>query len=318
MNQRKKQLSWAQLKAGVVVTAALAVLLLVVLFSGGIEGLFAPHAEVKFRLQDVQGLRAGAPVWLLGVEVGTVENIDLTRQGSVVTLSIRKSALKYVHNNAHATVATMGLLGDKFVEIWPGDPRAEAVEAGAFIEGRSGTELGDVVATSVRSIEQVEDFIGTLDSMIAKIDQGKGSLSMLINDSALYVKAVQMTRSALEYVRHVQRAQGTLQRLVEDPALYAQMKSAAAGVDAMMAQINRGPGTLHRLIEDPALYNDLAIAASGLASLARSFDNGGGAAGTLLRDEQFATALEQTVFNIRDLTKDMKERPGRYFKFELF
>ena len=98
-----------------------------VFFAGNIEELFVKKVELKANFRDVGGLRKGAPVWLFGTEIGAVRGIDLNpTYGTVVTMSINRSALPYIRKDSNASVLTMGLLGDKYVEISAGSPNGGA------------------------------------------------------------------------------------------------------------------------------------------------------------------------------------------------
>ena len=57
MYNHKKALNWAQLKVGIVVTTALLVLFITVLFAGNIGELFAPKTKIHATFKDVKGLR---------------------------------------------------------------------------------------------------------------------------------------------------------------------------------------------------------------------------------------------------------------------
>src|SRR4030043_1969366 len=113
----KKQFLWSKLKVGLVVTLALFTLFITVFFASSIENLLSPKVELKAQIQNVKGLRKGAPVWVSGIEVGSVKNISLdTGYGTIVTLSINKDAMEFLRKDSEATIMTMGLLGDKYIE----------------------------------------------------------------------------------------------------------------------------------------------------------------------------------------------------------
>ena len=123
----KKQLQWSKLKVGSVITLALLILLVTVFFAGNIEELFLKKVELKTHFKDVKGLRRGAPVWVFGTEVGSVREIDLDpNYGTIVTMKMNKSALPFIKEDSTAGILTMGLLGDKYIEIGTGSPEAEA------------------------------------------------------------------------------------------------------------------------------------------------------------------------------------------------
>ncbi len=131
MADTKKQLRWSRLKVGSVITLALLILLVTVFFAGNLEEFFSKKIDLKTHFGDVKGLRRGAPVWVFGTEVGSVREIDLDpAYGTMVTMRINKSALPFIKEDAKASILTMGLLGDKYVEISGGSPAAGPIRPG--------------------------------------------------------------------------------------------------------------------------------------------------------------------------------------------
>ncbi|MEJ2696176.1 MAG: MlaD family protein [Candidatus Sulfobium sp.] len=183
----KKQLKWSKLRAGLVITLALLLLFFTVFFAGSIDKIFSPTAQIKASINDVRGLRDGAPVWISGVEVGSVTNIALNREGgTVVTMSVRRSDLKFVRSDSVASVLTLGLLGDKYIELSPGSPQSPLVHPGQTIEGTSPIEIKDIMETGAMSIQKMNDFIEKLGRLLTKVETSKGTLAKFLEDPALY------------------------------------------------------------------------------------------------------------------------------------
>ena len=349
----KKQFLWSKLKVGLVITIALCVLFITVFFAGGIENLLSPKVQIKAQVRNVKGLREGAPVWVSGVEVGSVKSINLDPiYGTMVTLSINKKALDFLRKDSEASILTMGLLGDKYVELNSGSPGAQPLKPGDMIKGTAVLELKDVMETSVSSIKKMSDFINKLDDLVTKIEEGQGTFSkfltdpaiydnlrdisktmsvilndirngrgtikMLLQDPSLYEKLVSATSSLEELSRKIKDSPGTLNKLIEDPSLYNRMLAATSSVEEFALILNQKQGTLRRLAEDPALYENLNKASQQLSSILEKIEAGKGIAGDLITDEKLASDLENTIADIRELTKDMKANPKKYFKFSLF
>ncbi|MCL6495500.1 MAG: MlaD family protein, partial [Ignavibacterium sp.] len=97
MFDRKKQLKWASLKVGIVITVTLLIIFFVIVFSGCIQGLFKQRTSLNIYITDVKGLRKGAPVRVAGVDIGAVQEIKLSKEhGTVVKVSIDKDVLNYL------------------------------------------------------------------------------------------------------------------------------------------------------------------------------------------------------------------------------
>lgn len=326
MFDMKKQLMWSKLKVGAVITLALITLFFTMFFAGGIDNLLSPKINVKAQMQDVKGLREGSPVWLSGIEIGSVKAIHLHPEfGTVITLSVKKSAMKYVKKDSHASVLTMGLLGDKYVELSAGTPQTGAIQAGDMIAGAAQLDLKDAMEVGTVSIQRMSDFIKKLDNLLTKIEKGEGSLSKLLIDPALYDNLADATKSLSLGLKDLRHAQGTLKLLVEDPSLYNNLLAASSSLEGLSRKMNESSGTLKKMIEDPALYNKLLATTVSLEESSAKFnsvlekvDRGDGVAGTLMNDKEMARELKDTVTELRQLVKDIKTDPKKYFKFSVF
>ncbi|MDO5575975.1 MAG: MCE family protein, partial [Fibrobacter sp.] len=124
MYELQKKFRLSSLKISIVVTIALVILFMAIFFAGNISSLFASKVELFAQIPDVQGLREGAPVWLHGVEIGNVQNIELSNDGALITVSINSKYQENIRQNADMQIMTMGILGDKFVRISSGTPAA--------------------------------------------------------------------------------------------------------------------------------------------------------------------------------------------------
>ncbi len=96
------------------------------------------------------------------------------------------------------------------------------------------------------------------------------------------------------------------------------MLSATSSVEEFSIVLNQREGTLRRLAEDPELYENLNKASQQLSSILEKVEAGEGIASDLISDKKLSSDLKSTVTEIRELTKDMKENPKKYFKFSLF
>jgi phospholipid/cholesterol/gamma-HCH transport system substrate-binding protein len=319
MFDMQKQLRWSKLRVGLVITLALLTLFITVFFAGNIEDILAPKVELKAQIQDAKGLRKGAPVWISGTEVGAVNRIELNpAYGTIVTISVKESALPFIRKDSQATVLTMGLLGDKYIELTIGSSQAGQVSPGEMLKGATQIELQDVVETSARSIEKMTEFVKRLDSLAEKIEKGGGTIGRLVNDPAIYDNLRDTTKTLSQVLEDIKKSQGTLKKLLEDPALYNKMLSASSSLEDFSKTLNQSSGTLKKLAEDPQLYDNLNKATQKLSSILEKVDKGEGVAGALLKDEELVRELKETIRELKELTKDIKEHPKKYFKFSLF
>src|SRR6202043_1605437 len=108
---QNKQVTWTELRVGLFVLAATALLVVVIFYVTGPSAL-GPKYRLHTFLPEVDGLTVGAPVRVDGVEVGNVEKIVIAKPKSgeqpvkdkniEVDLRIQKSAQEYIRADSAA------------------------------------------------------------------------------------------------------------------------------------------------------------------------------------------------------------------------
>jgi phospholipid/cholesterol/gamma-HCH transport system substrate-binding protein len=326
MFDMKKQLLWSKLRVGVVISIALVLLLLTVFFAGGIGDLFVPKVVIRAEIKDVKGLRQGAPVWVSGIEIGFVKNISLHSQyGTLVTMSIKESTLPYIRNDSYANVITQGLLGDKYIELTGGTIEAGQMKAGSIIKGAAQLEVKDLVEASSTSMAKVSEFVNKVDMMLEHFEKSEGTVAKLLKDPALYYNLKQSSTTLLAILKEFKESEGSAKMFIKDPSVYNNMLAASSSLEKFSRTINEGNGTLKKLAESPEVYDNLNSASQKLDTLLSEIDSGEGTAGVLVKDKEFAAQLKETVtglsevvLELKELTKDVKAHPYKYFKFSIF
>ncbi len=294
MYEYQKKITWSSLKTGIVITIALAILFGTVFFSGNLSSLFTSKFDLVTRISNVQGLRTGAPVWLFGVEVGVVEKITINSSGTYVRISIQQKYLPNIFKNAHTLVMTMGILGDKFVEVYPGDSSNPQISPGDTISGKINIGFEQLLSLSASIMVQLDTTIGKLETLI----------SSAINP------------------------QGSIGKFISDPSLYNNLNESINSLTKLTRSINYSTGSFSKLIKDTTLYHNLNSVSLEFASLLNQVDQSiqnGSVAGALLNDGTLATDVKETVNSLRsaiesldNILSDIKANPNKYFKFELF
>ena len=107
------------------------------------------YYPVFARFQSVSGLITGAHVELAGVHVGKVESIKLDpkRMVAVVELEIQKGVS--LSDDVIASVKTSGLIGDKYIELAPGNSDQVIKPGGMITETESAVNLESLISKFV-------------------------------------------------------------------------------------------------------------------------------------------------------------------------
>jgi len=104
--------------------------------------------RVVANFDNVSGLTQGAPVEVAGVQVGRVEAIRLTPgDRAAVTLSLKPGL--QLHDDAIASIRTKGIIGDKFINLSPGNSE-KLISAGGTIRDTEGSiDLEELISSYI-------------------------------------------------------------------------------------------------------------------------------------------------------------------------
>jgi len=192
-----------ELKVGIFVFAGLAVLMVFVLLIGDFKNLISAY-KVNFQFNFINGVRAGAPVRFAGVDVGQVKEINLlpspqehTTKIEIVGI-IRKSIKIPV--DSQVWVNTLGILGEKYIDIMPGKNYSEFVAENSTMVGNDPVamhEFGEMAKSIIQkldvSITDIKEVVGSVDKLTKNLDDGitriknkEGTVGKLLYDDQIY------------------------------------------------------------------------------------------------------------------------------------
>ena len=133
-------------RVGVLVVMALVFLSVGVFLIGNKDFLFSSTYRLNAEFQNVAGLNNGAEVRIGGIHQGTVKEIDLPSQPEgklTVVMNLKSETRNIIKKDSRASIKTEGLLGDKYVEISFGSPRAEPIADGGTIASEPQKDMSE-------------------------------------------------------------------------------------------------------------------------------------------------------------------------------
>src|SRR5262249_45834385 len=113
---------------------------------GNKDFLFSSTYRLNAEFQNVAGLNNGAEVRIGGIHQGTVKEIDLPSQPDgklTVVMNLKSETRNIIKKDSRASIKTEGLLGDKYVEISFGSPRAEPIADGGTIASEPQKDMSE-------------------------------------------------------------------------------------------------------------------------------------------------------------------------------
>lgn len=317
--QRSNQIGWAQVRGGIFIFAALLCFVGGVTIMGQKTKMFVSKDKLNVVMDDVAGLKVGAPVWLAGVDTGLVTDVrfaDPKRSNEVsIQMEIDSDALKKIGTDSRITIKTRGLMGEKYVDITPSSRYSEA--APGVLRGTTVAKLDDVVQKAGTTFDKINGIIGN-------IEQGKGTLGKLNRDDTLYTNVARLAVEMKNLMVTINHGEGTLGRLNRDPEPFNKLISILNRADRTLQDIQSSEGTLNKLIYDKSLYNKLTLladksvqAADVVSDLNKKITSKEGTVGLLLNDREFydkgialITRADNSIRSIEEVTSRIRSGDG--------
>jgi phospholipid/cholesterol/gamma-HCH transport system substrate-binding protein len=249
------------IKVGLFVLAGLLFSALVIFLIGDERRFFNSSIRINTTFSDVQGLKAGAPVRMGGIDVGTVKKVGY-KKGSIdntiyVELDIVKDEAARIRKDSIARVAAKGLLGDKMVEITKG-LSPETVPAGGDIRGEEPTDL---LGIAQGMTTKASDALGNISRVTESLaDEGlhrdirgtAASMNKLLND---VTNGEGYPRKFLTDKDEAQRISDTLKNIERASAELTLTLSEVRGV---VTRVKAGPGFAHEMIYGDGPQKEIA------------------------------------------------------------
>ncbi len=257
---------------GIVVAAAIAVVVLGSLWlaRGGLSKGYPLYVKFPWGA----GLKQGQPVWLVGVSVGYVDEVDLHQDGILVTtLRIQKGY--QVPITSKAAVVPNGIFGDMAVALTPSRPEPKSFNPGDTVPvGPSTpgiaqlTSKADSITTSVNAMTTSLEHEMVAGGGIRDLRNTIAATNRMVNEFAAV--AAEQSRQLTATMTALRRATSAVDPAKVDSTLSnfrtasanltemtGQLKETTGKLDAILAKVDSGPGSAAKLINDPGAYNDV-------------------------------------------------------------
>ena len=185
-------------KLGMFVTIGLLLFVMAIYFIGKQKNLFGSTFNITSQFKTVSGLEVGNNVRFSGINIGTVEEIQLINDSSVVVRMVIKDEVReFIKTDARASIGSDGLMGDKVLTISPGVKSTKVIENGGAIASVNGIEMQDLMKSVKKSVDNAAVITDELAIFSHSMNTGNGALARLVRDDKM-ANSVSNTLSNLE------------------------------------------------------------------------------------------------------------------------
>ena len=178
-----------ELKVGVFILIGIAILFLIV-FSIGDINLSKTGYKIKILFGFAAGIGPSAPVRLAGVGVGQIQGIRIIRNELAKTTKAEITAWindgAKIEKDAVVTINTLGLLGEKYLEIFPGTSGSAVLKNNETIAGKDPVPMERIT----ENLAKLSDSINTI---VERLKKGEGTIGKLLTDDSIYKNLEEFT-----------------------------------------------------------------------------------------------------------------------------
>lgn len=335
-----KKVTWKDLRVGLLALSSFTIVVTtIILMGGGQVNLFKETLKYRTFFPEANGLKTGSEVWLAGVEVGEVSVVrfsdpdDIKAVGAIeVELTVEEDVARQIRNDSVASLRTIGLLGDKYVEIQPGTPDAPVLRPGSTIPGISLSTFDELVGVGRTTAQGFNELMVQLRLLAEDINNQEGTLGKIIHDDTIYNNLNATVQRTDRMLDKAENGPGTLGRLMSDPTVYnnlvislqkaqytiTALDSSLLKANDLINMLQNSEGTIGKLTNDPEMYDQMKHTLDRLDGLIQSVERGEGSLGKLVKNETTVQELEGLIIDMRTLIRDVRENPEKYIKVSVF
>jgi phospholipid/cholesterol/gamma-HCH transport system substrate-binding protein len=234
---------------------------------------------VDAHFKDVAGLDDKSAVRIAGVRIGKVDGITLRPDGTAVIHLALDPGVE-LREGASAQIRSLGMLGDKYVELQPGAPGAPRLAQGALLEGVSSTgfddltkmatdigkdlkELSSALAGSLggkqgeEKLNRIVDNVGALaEALREMVEQNRGNIDTTLANLKEFSNQMRETLARMDRILEENRA-NLKSTVTNADEISEKLKTTADNLNSITGKIDTGQGTIGKLLNDDETHKNL-------------------------------------------------------------
>jgi phospholipid/cholesterol/gamma-HCH transport system substrate-binding protein len=312
---QRKQITFAQLRVGILVLTGLLVFAAGVFFISGRGGFFTRKYTLRTYFSGAAGLREGSQVRIAGIPVGVVQRIrisdsDKPDRAVEVVMRIPVDFQQQIRDDSDARLATAGLLGEAFVDISRGTLSHPVVPNGGEVNSTEEADIKRIVQNTNDVISNLRVLSSKLNEITGQVQAGQGTMGKFIYDQALYNRLNQMSEDLQRVMARLEQGEGTIGKLMQDETLYQRTVASIDRLNQVLDDVQHGKGTLAKFINDPTVYNDVHQLVTRANLMVDNVNAGKGTLGKFATDPELYNRMNETFDRMNIIATRIEQGQG--------
>lgn len=251
------------IKLGFFILLGLAFFLFIIFYIGSQQNLFTNTFQISAVFSNVSGLQNGNAVRFSGIEVGTVNEIEIIDVDKVrVDMTIESDVQDFIKKDSEVSIGSEGLVGNKVITISAGTPASPSVASGDVLKSVQPIEYTDILNNLNKSTKDAEKISGEIAEILRKVNEGQGTLGQLINNESIYnnldLTVQSFANSSKNFDRILVKTSGTIDQVSTEIDLFTrQLSLITANIAEITRKINSSESVVGTLLTDTVFANNL-------------------------------------------------------------
>ncbi len=289
---------------------------------------------------NVAGLSKGAEVRVAGVKAGKVKDIKIKKGKVEVVFEVKKDIP--IYSDAYVEIGTLGLMGDKYLSVYPGSLSAQELKPGSYITQVRGYADTDLLIREVTDAAQ---------NLKAILEENRESVKLITNNLAVLTQNLNLMvlenrenlRSSIHNLnlllttlnKTLPQTIATIDKLANNlneiagenkediRAIVANLRQVSPDLKATLPELSNNLNEMSKNINNlvagnqesiQATFNNLKESTQRLNNILASIERGEGTLGKLVKDEELYQNVTKLTKGISKVS-DMAERTNLYVGF---
>ncbi|SEO44256.1 MlaD family protein [Propionispora vibrioides] len=238
---------------------------------------------------QVSGLKQGNIVRYAGVEVGSVKGIQVKPDGVLVQMLIHSGVA--IPEGSSFVIGTDGLLGEKFIEIYPASQASGFLAPNAVVRGQDPQGLEHLIASADKVLLDVQKLVQSLNDVFGDEKVKASFKDTVINAKEITANLNALTATLARMAAHNEGNVDVIAGNLRDVS--GNLSAVTARVDKLIAGVDNNGQTAADLRETLA---NIKNTSSRIEKMAASLEG-------VVTDPQTGENLRQTLKNTREASE---------------
>ncbi len=296
-----------ELKTGLLAVFAISTFILGYNYLKG-SSLFQSERVFYVVYDNVEGLDTSSPVTLNGLDVGKVQEINISPTDGKLIVSFKIKRDFVFSNQSVARIYGGGIIGGKSLAIVPNYESKIPAKDGDTLQGEIEEGIMELVNDRLTPLQtKIESAVEGVDSLMFSVNEvmdpkSRKSLRESIDNLNKITSSFAVSSKSLENLlkENEQKLNNTFENLDVASQNFAKLSDS-------LAQINLGQ-----------MVSELETTLANFKELSENLNSGEGTLGKLMKDESLYTNLEYATKQLEELLQDIKLNPKRYIHVSVF